>query len=268
MSIATRPKCTLGALLILVVTGNPLLADDGDGDPTFGDNGLVVVGWNGGVDIARGRAAASLAGGSLLVAGEVSTGVGNGAFGIVKLGPTGLLDIGFGTGGFTRFYFSDDVNRINNLGDIVELPGGSILLAGSTQVDGPVVPEDLIYAPAVAKLTSAGDLDPSFGTGGRKIVPLPWPSENIYFQRPIHQPDGKLLFAGSCSQCPSNEAQYFPTFLRLTTEGEPDTSFSGDGWLTPSSGPVANVYALELALDAVGRILVFGTTGTDFAWFG
>ena len=199
MSIATRPKCTLGALLILVVAGNPLLADDGDGDPTFGDNGLVVVGWNGGVDIARGRAAASLAGGSLLVAGEVSTGVGNGAFGIVKLGPTGLLDIGFGTGGFTRFYFSDDVNRINNLGDIVELPGGSILLAGSTQVDGPVVPEDLIYAPAVAKLTSAGDLDPSFGTGGRKIVPLPWPSENIYFQRPIHQPDGKLLFAGSCS---------------------------------------------------------------------
>jgi len=265
MSIPTRSKMTFAALLILLAAGSPLHADDGDGDPTFGDSGLLAVGWNGGAYIARGRAAASLADGSLLVAGEVATGVGNGAFGIVKLGPTGLLNIGFGTGGFTRFAFSDDVNLINNLGDVVELPGGSILLAGSTQVDGPVVPEDLIYVPAVAKLTSAGDLDPSFGTGGRKIVSLPWPSENIYFQRPIHQPDGKLLFAGSCSQCPDNEAQYFPTFLRLTTEGEPDTTFSGDGWLTPASGPISNVYAWDLALDGAGRILVFGTTGTDFA---
>ena len=156
MFTASRPQSKFGALLILLVAGSPLLADDGDGDPTFGDQGLVAVGWNGGVDIARGRAAASLADGSLLVAGEVATGIGNGAFGIVKLGPTGLLNIGFGTGGFTRFAFSDDVDRINNLGDIVELPGGSILLAGSTQVDGPVVPEDLIYVPAVAKLTSGG----------------------------------------------------------------------------------------------------------------
>ena len=131
MSTVRRPKGTLSALLILLVTGSALFADDGDGDPTFGDNGLVVIGWNGGVDIARGRAAASLADGSLLVAGEVATFTGNGAFGIVKLGPTGLLNIGFGTGGYTRFAFSDDEDRFNNLGDIVELPGGSILLAGS-----------------------------------------------------------------------------------------------------------------------------------------
>ena len=265
MSIATRSKRSLGALLILIAAGNSLFADDGDGDPTFGDNGLVVIGWNGGLDIARGKAAASLADGSLLVGGEVATVTGNGAFGIVKLGATGLLNIGFGTGGSTRFSFSDDEDRINNLGDIVELHDGSILLAGSTQVDGPVVPEDLIYVPAVAKLTSGGDLDGSFGTGGLQIVSLPWPSDDIYFQRPIHQPDGKLLFAGTCVQCPDNTGQYYPTFLRLTTDGEPDTSFSGDGWLTPSSGPVSNVYPLELALDAAGRVLVFGTTGTDYA---
>lgn len=265
MSIATRSKSSLGALLILLAAGNSLFADDGDGDPTFGDNGLVVIGWNAGLDIARARAAASLADGSLLVGGEVATTSGNSEFGVVKLGSSGGINIGFGTGGYTRFSFSNDTARINSLGDIVELPDGSILLAGSTEVDGPLDPNDLIFAPAVAKLTSTGDLDPAFGTGGRKIVSLPWPSDSIYFRRPIHQADGKLLFVGDCAHCPDNEGQVLPTFLRLTTEGEPDPTFSGDGWLTPSTGPISNVYPWELALDAAGRVLVLGTTGADFA---
>jgi len=225
----------------------------------------VVIGWNGGLDIARAKAVTSLASGSLLVGGEVATTSGNAEFGVVKLGPTGGINIGFGTGGYTRLAFSDDPLRVNSLGDIVELPDGSIRLAGSTEVDGPVDPNDLIFVPAVAKLTSGGNLDGSFGIGGLKIVSLPWPSDDIYFQRPIHQADGRLLFAGACVHCPDNEAQYFPTFLHLTTAGEPDPSFSGDGWLTPSSGPIGNVYPWDLALDAAGRILVLGTTGTDFA---
>ncbi len=265
MSIASRSKRTLGALFLLLAAGNSLVADDGDGDPTFGDDGLVVMGWNGGLDIARAKAVASLADGSLLVAGEVSTTSGSPEFGVVKLGSIGGINIGFGTGGFTRFSFSDDPDRYNILGDVVELADGSILLAGSTEVEGPVDPNDLIFVPAVAKLTSAGDLDLSFGTGGRKIVSLPWPSDSIHFRRPIHQPDGKLLFVGDCFRCPDNEAQAFPTFLRLTTAGEPDTGFSGDGWLTPASGPISSVYPWELALDGAGRILVLGTTGADFA---
>ena len=112
--------------------------------------------------------------------------------------------------------------------------------------------------PGVAS-AAAGDLDPSFGTGGKKALPGTEQPLDVFVQ-----PDGKIVsVGGSNSLFPS-----FNGFLvrRLLPDGSPDKSFDKDGTavakfttVPTSDGPSAS----GAALQPDGGIVVAGNAGTS-----
>jgi uncharacterized delta-60 repeat protein len=239
-------------------------AQDGYGDPTFDEDGIQIIGWSAGADPGEATAVAALADGSLLVGGYVEGANSNGDFAVVKLTPGGEVDTAWGTLGRIRVAIDGEPDGPDWLEDIAVLADGSILLGGFTQVPD-ALPKESFALPAVAKVTATGELALAFGNGGKKIVPLPWPTEDYSWSSAIHQPDGKLLFFGYCYDCPDNTGSARPMLLRLTLDGEPDPTFSGDGWFVPTTGAVSEFYPTRLALDGSGRILILYAGGAETA---
>ncbi|MFE0648598.1 calcium-binding protein [Streptomyces sp. NPDC059534] len=98
-------------------------------------------------------------------------------------------------------------------------------------------------------LAAPGDLDPTFGPGGRVTTPFPGYAEGHDIAR---QADGKLVMAG-LSEAGFALARYLPS-------GALDTTFSGDGLVTSDFGGgshSANAVAIQ---PSDGKIVVAGTT--------
>ncbi len=99
-----------------------------------------------------------------------------------------------------------------------------------------------------------GELDPSFGTQGRTVFTVTTDSESV--DGAALDSQGRILIAAT---------RFPPTgpdssdIARLTADGLPDTSFSGDGvaslnWATPPLGSSAS----DVAVDSADRPLLFG----------
>ena len=119
-------------------------------DPDFGGDGRVTLPGGGGVNAVLVQPDRNI-----VVAGNAS---GSATMTVTRLKPDGSLDTGFGSGGTTTVAFG---SLANPLGGAARQPDGKIVIAGYTQ-DG----EDV----AVARLTTNGSLDATFGTGGKATV--------------------------------------------------------------------------------------------------
>lgn len=246
-------------LALLLALPPALVADDGDLDITFSDDGYEIIGW-GGAALHRARATAvtALPDGSLLVGGDVEGTDGDTDFGVVKLMANGAIDTGWAGGGRIRVAVdvSPDGDSDDRLLSIAVLADGSVSLAGLGQLWDP---DAFLELPGVARLTPEGDLDGNFGVGGVAVVDLPWPTNDYGFVKPIHQPDGKVLFAGYCYDC-SGTSNGRPMVLRLTVDGEVDPTFAGDGWWVGPSVALDDFYPNSIAVDGAGRILLYGSS--------
>src|SRR4051794_33212046 len=94
-------------------------------------------------------------------------------------------------------------------------------------------------------LLAAGDLDPTFGTGGRLIDPHELAPTDLAVQA-----DGKILISG------------FGLFdvgsvLRLNADGTPDMSFGSNALASSGFGPYTSI-ASAVATGPGGRIAVSG----------
>ena len=154
----------------------------------------MLFGGDGKVDInasqtangnSEGRALAIQPDGKLLVAG-FAFGPGNSELMVMRLNTDGSPDNTFGVGGITR----TPVGTGEDIGNaMVLLPDGRIVVAGSTIVaDGR---RDF----ALARYTSAGVLDPTFGTGGLVTTAI-GPGDDIAYALTL-MPWGRLVAAGS-----------------------------------------------------------------------
>jgi uncharacterized delta-60 repeat protein len=123
--------------------------------------------------------------GKLLVAGY-AFGPGNSEFLVLRLNADGSLDGTFGSGGITRTPVGPGEDMANAM---VRQPDGRIVLAGSAIVaDGR---RDF----ALARYTSAGVLDTSFGSAGLVTTPV-GPSDDVAYAL-LLMPWGRLIAAGS-----------------------------------------------------------------------
>src|SRR5215471_8409512 len=121
----------------------------------------------------------------------------------------------------------------------------------------------LLASPALQRLVRAasGDLDSTFGTGGK--VNLAFPGSNDAVRGTAIQSDGKIVVAGS-------DGNDF-TLARYNTDGTLDTGFGSAGKVvTDFSGGADQAFAV--AIDSSGKIVAAGSTtntvsptGTDFA---
>ena len=158
----------------------------GQPDTLFGVGGKVDINAaatsNGN---SEARALAIQPDGKLLVAGY-AFGPGNSELLVMRLNSDGSPDNTFGIGGITRTPVGTGEDMANAM---VLQPDGRIVIAGSTIVaDGR---RDF----AVARYTTNGVLDPSFGTGGLVTTPV-GPSDDIAYALTL-MPWGRLVAAGS-----------------------------------------------------------------------
>jgi uncharacterized delta-60 repeat protein len=159
---------------------------------------------------------------------------------------------------------------------VVALPNGKILVAGGA--DSGTTPTDsaLGVSAVVVRLNADGSLDPTFGQGGKVILPSPDPRRRLdKITAMAVQPDGDIVVVGSAERSIAPFAGSVGSFVdpgrdfsvaRLSADGSLDTSFGTGGQLMigfdigGGNGDTAN----GVALQPDGKIVVFGTAEKIF----
>jgi uncharacterized delta-60 repeat protein len=242
--------------------GNFVLARytaNGTLDSSFGVKG-IVTGPEGGAN------AIALQGDKIIVAGE--TGyfyVGdNRDFALARYAANGLPDSSFGENG--NGLVTTDFNGNDDFAKAIALQDGKIIVAGYTYIPGYFTSDF-----ALARFTTNGTLDPSFGVNG-KVTDQSGQANALAIQ------DDKIVLAGYSS------GDF--VLARYTTNGGPDSSFGVNGKLTgylPSTTTyftstiiqgnkiIAAGYALNDKNNndfALARYMADGTLDTSFGVHG
>ena len=117
----------------------------------------------------------------------------------------------------------------------------------------------------VRTLLSAGDLDPTFGIGGRVLTDIGQPASDEARSVTAVQSDGDVIVVGTTSQSPNQIL-----VARYNADGSLDAGFGDQGVEILTFGNVNDV-GFGVAVDGQGRIIVAGysyqsdATGYDFA---
>lgn len=195
---------------------------DGTLDKTFGTEGVAILDLSEGEVVGNSYVADSQWGLSLfsddalLITGaQKAPGRTDTDFAVVRLNADGAFDAGFGTNGVATL----DINQQGaspRTGTI--LPDGSVVMAGYTR------DADDIVSPVLFKLTSKGELDPSFGVGGvfNQIV---LPSVTETYGAALQ--GTSFVTAGYGRSTPAESLDWIS--LRITSNGTLDTTYGTDG---------------------------------------
>jgi uncharacterized delta-60 repeat protein len=227
------------AILAAVLTSGQAAPKDGSLDSSFSGDGFLSVDFGGLDDGAL--AVAVQPNGRILLAGTAN--VSGSHMALARLAPDGSLDSTFSGDGKVTIDIGSGASSANA---IALTPDGRIVVGGSASND---VDDDF----AVVRLESNGTLDGSFSGDGKQTVSYETGTE--WVNAVAVQPDGRIVAAGLI---PTNAF----ALVRLEAGGQPDTSFSGDGWaITPfDSNPTSEARAVALQPD--GKIVTVGAINT------
>ena len=242
-------------------------------DPSFGAGGIVLGPVNQATyDTVRQTAQVALgigADGKVVEAEtRVSTrdGIATSPLVVRRFNADGSVDTTFGTNGQVEIPFSSGIVAVTSMPhNLIIQPDGKILVAATgntaTNTDTGGTTEGL-----VARLTTSGRLDPTFGTGGEYVLPAGVMASNLAIDG-----DGKILVAGVSITTTSNSFVSQVVVVRLTTGGSPDITFHRTGQLifTPPNPKTASPFAYQtvaLAVAPGGQIYLAssGLSGLGF----
>jgi len=256
-----------------MASANAQVARNGSLDASFGADGKAILAFPGNLFLDAGSPVhvAQLPSGKVVVAGTVVNNAGNEDFAVVMLTADGDLDTDYGVNGGRRVGFDRSGSTFDDIvtGMVVQ-PDGKVILAGTASGDPATDGSDL----ALIRLTTAGLLDSSFGSGGRVLVPfnLGGVGERGDYGAGIElQDDGRILLAGSAE---TSNGEREMIVVRLNANGQRDTGFSGDGRvnlnLSPTDGFSAAAQVRQLSdgrIALAGLALRVGQQGVtaDFA---
>ncbi len=233
---ATAQSDNLNAVIVRWTTSGQL-------DTTFGQNGIVDAEVDSTTyDYSAVTKLAVEPDGGIVAAGRAgNTDETNEDWIVWKLTSDGQPDASFGTNGAVTI----DLGGMDEPQDMALMPDGKILVAGTSQQasqsDAPLAHTGFW----LARLTSDGVLDPTFGTGG--ILQEEF-SQPTFASRIALGSDGSILVAG-----PIIPAGATPTTTpkvvvsRITSDGATDLSFGTNGWTT--TGGISTVLGLKVAND-------------------
>ena len=144
---------------------------------------------------------------------------------------------------------ADGVNSVNfsvtaTTGNVAVIQSDGKILVGGAYYTGTTQQPNL----AVWRTNADGTPDTAFGVGGLAVSPAAAAGGVVYDLKV--QADGKIVFASS--------ANYANGLGRLTADGMPDLTFSGDGWVPSPTSPATHFYK-SLDLQADGKIVAAGT---------
>jgi uncharacterized delta-60 repeat protein len=175
--------------------------------------------------------------GKIIVAGETEGGnSGSTDFLVIRYNPNGTLDTTFGVGGYTE---TDMNNQSEDLaaGAVLQPDGKIILVGGATPCC------TLQTAFALARYTSNGLLDPTFGTLGKVVF------GSGELSSVVLQPNGKIIAFGDYG--------YLFVLARFNTLGSLDTTFGSAG-IVRTSFSSAHVQSEDLTLQPDGKLVAGG----------
>jgi uncharacterized delta-60 repeat protein len=143
--------------------------------------------------------------------------------------------------------------------DLVTLPGGKILLAGSA-FDHSTFPGS--HTMHFTRLNADGSLDPTFSGDGRHETAM---SDHVVAHSLALQPDGKMLVGGSYGEGThlANWPMLDAAVFRFNPTGTLDPTFSGNGEAVVDMGGLLDGFASVLLLPGDGRIVGVGPSFTE-----
>ncbi|MBK7472153.1 MAG: hypothetical protein IPI73_17630 [Betaproteobacteria bacterium] len=157
------------------------------------------------------------------------------------LAGAGELDPTFGISGRVVLPAGPTTNGYAYANALLVQPDARIVMAGYNYPDGS----------SVYRLMPNGDLDVTFGAGGRRD-----PGINGVFGL-VLQPDGKFVVGGSAY---AGSAEGFG-LVRLSADGTVDTSFGSNGTgIVSSAFGSGGAYARKLLLQSDGKVIAIGFT--------
>ena len=224
---------------------------DGSLDASFGTAGRVMTDL-GAVEVAR--AVAVTRRGDTIVAGTISRAPGANDFLLLRYSADGSLDPGFGDHGVVVI----DLFDTNDEGmDMAVMANGDIVVAGTIDWSGTSIQTDF----GIARFTSDGSLDQSFGSAGKAIVDF---GGREYAAALAVRPNGAVVVAGTTM---SQSGGYDVALARLTSDGRLDDTFGVGGRVVTDFGRTEILG--DVALMPNGSIVVVGTlplavAGGDF----
>ncbi|HWB04782.1 MAG TPA: choice-of-anchor D domain-containing protein [Verrucomicrobiales bacterium] len=223
---------------------------DGSPDLSFGQNGIVAV--NPPHSFSFARSMNLLSDGKILIAGGAIDSKSSDQSGFLcRFHQNGSLDTGFGQAGFVLVpgpFAEDSAVQID----------GKIIVTGTNRTDNP----------AQIKLTRCnveGTVDASFGEAGTVTLA---PSPDAVSAEAVSlavQSDGKVVVAGVARDSSLQGSAFL--VARFHEDGNPDTTFNGNGRVTTRGIPAGTdlPYTGALSLQSDGKLLVAGTIRGGFA---
>ncbi len=225
---------------------------DGTLDTSFNTTGKVMTAFGSAED--SGQRVVVQADGKILMVGDTYSGTTPGYdIGVVRYNANGSLDTGFGSGGKAVFHLGGSSESGRGL---AVQPDGRIVISGISNVSDDH--QDI----ALVRLTSAGALDSTFGSGAGYVITAVGVGADVSNAAAL-QGDGKILVAGHVFNANEDFA-----IARYNANGSLDASFRGSAIVTTPIG-TGNDYGMNLAVQSNGGILVVGgaqtASGFDFA---
>lgn len=217
-------------------------------DTTFDGDGRVQTNFNGGYDATRSLAVQP--DGKIVAAGD-----NGGSSLLTRYNTNGSLDTTFG--GSARL----TVYGFRGSDSVTVQPDGKILIVGyrynGSSTDLYLEPySSKSYDVSVIRYTANGQFDTTFGSYGYIATGVS-SSANDYGTSLVVQADGKIIVAGYSDDVGVG-ANIF--LVRYTSEGRLDTTFGDGGKVITDLGD--NEYAQSIALQADGKLVVVGTSGS------
>lgn len=200
---------------------------NGSLDTSFGNGGKVITDFSGFADTVS--AMALSANGRIVVAGETrtvgfnypsTTSADSADFGIACYDRNGNLDTSFGNGGKVITDFSNFADRPTG---VALLSNRKVLVTGYTFFAGFAVPAPFDYTGiAMARYNKDGNLDASFGSGGK--VTTDFPGSSDLGLALATEPNGTIVIAGGSTPIGgSPESEDFEV-IRYNRDGSLDTN--------------------------------------------
>ena len=219
-------------------------------DTSFGSGGRVVT------DLGAAEFAAAVAvtpDGHIVVGGAISR-MGANDFLLLRYDFSGRLDPGFGANGVVvADLFGPDEAML----DMALTASGAIVVAGTA--DDSHLGRETDFG--IARFTSSGSIDTSFGLAGRTRVDLGGAERAAALSV---KPNGEAMIAGN-RLSPSGTEDF--ALARFTRDGRLDATFGVDGRVVSDVGPYDFVTDMTLTVD--GSIVLVaplprGAAGYDF----
>ena len=219
---------------------------NGNPDSTFNSTGKLLKKYSGDF---RAYAVKVQTDGKIVAAGSIYNGT-DIDFAVVRLKANGTADNSFSGDGLqsTSFGSGTDIARCMAI-----QANGKIVVAGSTNQS--ITGDDF----AIARYNANGDLDNTFGTGGKITKDIAKNYDDI--TSIVVQSDNKIVVVGYTY----NGSYHTVILMRFNSDGTPDNTFGTNG-IAYTALKMNNIYATCVALQSNGKIVVGGKayTGTTY----